>query len=83
MTRKYTIGIELNRIWKILSYFNNDKHGNCAEHEVMLMYDKLKVVGICGNKNQGEKILPLITKLNKYDTLFSRNSHYKFFPEDS
>jgi hypothetical protein len=51
--------------------------------EVMLMYGKLNVVGICGNENQGEKVLAFITKLNRYNTLFSRNSHYKFFPDDS
>jgi hypothetical protein len=50
---------------------------------VMLMYDKLNVFGICGNENQKEKVLALITKLNKYNTLFSRNSHYKFFSENS
>ena len=50
---------------------------------VMLMYDKLNVVGICGNEIQGEKVLTLITKLNKYNTIFSRNSHYKFFSEHS
>jgi hypothetical protein len=50
---------------------------------VMLMYYKLNVVGICGNENQGEKALTLITKLNKYNTLFSRNSHYKFLSENS
>jgi len=42
---------------------------------VMLTYGKWNVVGICGNKNQGEKILSFISKLNKYSTLFSRNSH--------
>jgi len=50
---------------------------------VMLMYDKLNVVGICGNEIQGEMVLILITKLNKYNTLFSRNSHYKFSSENS
>ena len=30
---------------------------------VMLMYDKLNVVGISGNENQREKLLAFITKL--------------------
>jgi hypothetical protein len=47
------------------------------------MYDKLNVVGTYGNENQGEKVIAFITKLNKHNTLFSRNSHYKFFPENS
>jgi hypothetical protein len=69
------------KIWEILSYFKNDKHGNGAEH---CGYDKSNVVGICGNENQGEKVLALITKLNKYNTLLSKkNSHYKFLSENS
>jgi len=47
------------------------------------MYDKLNVVGICFNKNQGENVFALITKFNEFNTLFSRNSHYKFYSENS
>jgi hypothetical protein len=50
---------------------------------VMLTYDKLNVVGICGNEDQGENLLAFITRLNKRNTLFSRNSHHKFFSENS
>ena len=30
---------------------------------ITLMYDKLNIVGISGNENQGEKVIALITKL--------------------
>ena len=50
---------------------------------VMFMYDKLNVVGICVNENEGKKVIALITKLNIHNTLFSRNSNYKRFPENS
>jgi len=50
---------------------------------IMLMYDKLNVVRICFNKNQWEKALALITRRNEHNTLFSRNSRYKFFSENS
>jgi len=69
------------QIWETLSYFNNDKRVNGAEH---CGYAYVwNVIGICDNENQREKIHALITKLNKYNTLFSRNSHYKFLSENS
>jgi hypothetical protein len=62
-------------MWKILSNFFNDKHGNFAEHSGYAYVWQLNEVGICGNENQGEKLLVLVTKLSKYNTIFSRNCH--------